>query len=746
MRRQFRKVCTLVLLGLMTATGCAPSQPFYFREDGDLSHFIAHATDLEEADVEHERLAEVEHALPPLTISNSENFKLWDLTLEDCISIALQNSKVIKNIGAQTRNIDQRSQTSTLDALLFRPEGVTTIYDPAIFETDPQTGVEAALSDFDAQFSTQAFYQKTDRPQNINTVAFPFVPVVLQQDLAQVDIQMQKKTATGMIMTARSQTIYDNNNRGFGRNLPSDYFQALEAEAKMPLMRGRGVAINRLPVILSRMRTDVSLAEFEQAVRGLMRDLEFTYWDLNAQYRTLETAKIGRDSTLRSWRDTNVKLSEGNATVQEEAQAREQYFFFRSQVETALRDVYSTENQLRFLMGLAASDGRLIRPADEPSTARVDFDWGEIHSEALVRSADLRRQKWLIKQREIQLIAARNQLLPQFNVTALYRWLGLGDHYGLGQERNGINFPNAGSQAWDELTGGGYQEYRIGGEFIPAKVGARRELSGVRNAELAIARSRAQLEDMELNVSHTMASAIRDLDTQYLLAQTHFNRLGASEREVNAVETVYREGAAEAGKRPTLDLVLDAQRRRANAQVDYFRAVANYNKAIAEVHLRKGSILEYNGVQLAEGPWPKKAYWDALGHARERDAGIYLNYGHTRPKVMSRGPINQDMDGDDGTRGATPELFRGDGAPEVVEPQIDEPAPEPTPAPVADAGERLQPLTRQNVNLKGLSSNPLRGVRTAGYEDYADSSYESQASASVDQADQPAAGWKGTQR
>jgi outer membrane protein TolC len=745
MRRQLRKVCSLVLLGLMAATGCAPSQPFYFREDGDLSHYLTHAIDIEAADVDQPQLAEVANALPPLTISNSENFKIWDLSVEDCLSIALQNSKVIKNIGAQTRNIDQRSQTSTLDSLLFRPESVTTIYDPAIFESDPQTGVEAALSDFDTQFTTQAFYQKTDRPQNINQVAFPFVPVVLLQDLAQVDIQMQKKSATGTIFTARSQTIYDNNNRGFGRNLPSDWFQALEAEAKMPLMRGRGVAINRLPVILSRMRTDVSLAEFEQAVRQLMRDLEFTYWDLNAQYRTLETAKIGRDSTLRSWRDTNVKLSEGNATIQEEAQAREQYFFFRSQVEQSLRDVYTTENQLRFLMGLAASDGRLIRPSDEPSTARVDFDWSEIHNEALVRSADLRRQKWLIKQREIQLIAARNQLLPQLNVTAMYRWLGLGDHFGLGQDRTGINFPNPGSQAWDELTEGRYQESKIGLEFVPPKIGARKELSGVRNAELAVARSRAQLEDMELNVSHTLASAVRDLDTQYQLAQTHFNRLGASEREVNAVETVYREGAAEAGKRPTLDLVLDAQRRRANAQTDYFRAVANYNKAIAEVHFRKGSLLEYNGVQLAEGPWPKKAYWDALGHARERDAGIYLNYGYTRPKVMSRGPIRQDMDTDDGTRGATPKIFQGEEGKEPA-PEIDEPLPAPKPAPIADAGNRLQPLTAADVKLTGLGRNPLRGtVRNAGYEEPI-TAYESQASASADQADQPAAGWKRTQR
>ena len=43
------------------------------------------------------------------------------------------------------------------------------------------------------------------------------------------------------------------------------------------------------------------------------------------------------------------------------------------------------ENRLRYLMGLAATDGRLIRPKDEPTTAKVVFDWLEVH-ERIVRS------------------------------------------------------------------------------------------------------------------------------------------------------------------------------------------------------------------------------------------------------------------------------------------------------------------------------------------------------------------------
>jgi hypothetical protein len=88
-----------------------------------------------------------------------------------------------------------------------------------------------------------------------------------------------------------------------------------------------------------------------------------------------------------------------------------------------------------------------------------------------------------------------------------------------------------------------------------------------------------------------------------------------------------------------IDVVLDAQSRQAQAEIDYFRALSEYNLAIAEVHMRKGSIMDYNGIALAEGPWPSKAYFDSQRKARERDSSYYLDYGVSRPNVVSRGPV-----------------------------------------------------------------------------------------------------------
>ncbi|MEX0711603.1 MAG: hypothetical protein WD278_04600 [Pirellulales bacterium] len=85
---------------MLVAGGCTPSQPFYFFDDGDMSHYKGVATAIEYPDVEMMSLADVEQSLPPLTLANSEAREIWDLSLEEAVQDALANSKVMRTLGA----------------------------------------------------------------------------------------------------------------------------------------------------------------------------------------------------------------------------------------------------------------------------------------------------------------------------------------------------------------------------------------------------------------------------------------------------------------------------------------------------------------------------------------------------------------------------------------------------------------------------------------------------------------------
>ena len=603
MNRQTRSSISLTLCAIMLASGCKPIQPFFFKEDGkflgkgDLSHYMNVATDIEYPDVNQPSLDEVCAAQAPLTIANAENFDVWDLTLEEVTRVTLTNSQVIRQLGGRIADGGSNIAGAVPETLQNNSGGAITTYDPALTEsgngtsTGSQfsgTGVEAALSEFDAVLDSSITWQKNDRPQNFTGGASTIFAPILLQDTGNFTMGITKTAAQGTTYEFRNNTIYDYNNNP-SRASPEDWFTNFEAAVTQPLLQGAGTQINRIAgpqtfqqaagglsnqidgVIISRIRHDITLTEFEGGVRNLMRDVEDAYWELYFGYRDLEARKIGRDSSLETWRKVKSlqRVGSTGGEADKEAQARSQYFLFRSQVESALTNLFRVENNLRYMMGLSVSDGRLIRPIDEPTTAQIHFDWPTIHCETLARRTELRRQKWQVKRRELELIATRNNLLPRLDAVGRYRWVGAGEDL-IDSNGTGINPFVEGSNAFESLVSGDFQEWQMGLQFS-MPIGFRRAMSGVRHHQLLLARERAVLKDLELEVSHQLGSSIRDLDLNFGLTQSNFNRRVAAEDEVDAVEAVYESG------RVTLDLLLDTQRRRADAESAYYRSLVDYN-------------------------------------------------------------------------------------------------------------------------------------------------------------------------
>ncbi len=671
MNRQFRSFCSLLLTAVTVATGCKPIQPYYCRDNGNLAGFYNDvATTIDYPDVEEPHLDEVNNTLPPLTVNSPDDYEKSPLSLQEAVRLTLCNSQVIRNIGGQaivSSGITQGVELLTRN--IVNTLGVSTTYDPALVESGngvqtgastDGTGVEAALSDFDARLDASVFWQKNRQPQNRpdTGVGANLFPPIFAQDLANSTIGITKIAPTGDTFSFRNNTAYEGNNVPAGgvgafRALPSDWTTNFEASFTHPLAQGGGLQFNRIAgpvtfdqyaagfnqidgVMIARLRTDVTLTLFEASVRDLLENLESSYWDLYFRYRDLEARRTGRDSAQETWKRVYALFQQGleGGDRAREAQARGQYHQFQAQLEQAQTEVFRAERRLRLIMGLSASDGRLFMPSDVPSLARVSFDWNGAVCEAVSRRVEVRKQKWDIKRRELELIAARNYMLPRIDAVGTYRWLGLGDDL-IKASRGTAAFNEPGSTAFGVLTSGEFQEWQLGLQAsIP--IGYRAQLSGVRHAELQLARERALLQDLELEITHQLSDAVSDVDLNYALTKTNLSGLVASEDEVAAYESRFKAGTI------TVDLLLDAQRRRADAQSAYYRSLVDYNRAIMRVHYRKGSLLDYDGVCLAEGAWPGKAYFDALREARKRNAALYLDYGYTRPDVFSRGPISQD--------------------------------------------------------------------------------------------------------
>lgn len=632
-----RLCATAFLLGTtLPFVGCNPQMPLYLGKHNEplpVDPYLDMATQIEYPDTETETIDEVRGAQAPLTINNSKGKEIVNITLEEAVRCGLYNSTVIRNLGGVSYGANGSSGQPS--SLITNPSSASTIYNPAITESDGRYGVEAVLADFDTQWSTTLSFQDN---RSIENLASNGRLERLKTRGSSFSTQLQKTNATGGTWTASLTSDYTWSNSS---SLAVDgvYNTALEVEFRQPLLRGAGAQFNRIAgpgalpgfyngVMIARLRTDISLVDFESSVRNLAVDIERAYWELYFAYRRLDSVVAGRNKALETWRQAQAKYESGyrGGSAQERAQAQQQYFMFKGSVESALDSLYKAEANFRYIIGLTSADGRLFRPSDEPSVAKISFDWTEAHAECMSRNIELRRQKWVIKQSELELLASKNFLLPTLDLVGRGAVGGGSEHY---WDVNGGSNSAVGMLANDGLWSG-----LIGAEFT-VPIGFRRERSAVRSAELALARNRALLQEQELEVTHRLAHAVRDLEDNYVLAQTYFNRRVAAQKEVEATSAAYETGSI------TLNILLDAQRRLAEAEIDFFRAVIDYNLAIVDIHTQKGSLLEYDGITLSEGPWASKAYFDAQKRARIREKGRYMNYGFTRPNVISEGAYRQ---------------------------------------------------------------------------------------------------------
>lgn len=585
----------------------------------------------------------------PLSLEDPSELQSIDMTLEEAITYALQQSPVIRSLPAGS---------------VLNTNNASTVFDPALVASSGQ-GTEAALSAFDAEYSNSIFWNSVDRPNNIQTggLGGQFTPAAARGRDATYQAQLTKRTATGSRFSVRNIVNYSQSNQPF-RQFSTDFAGWVEGEWRQPLLRGAGLEYNRIVggsivpgqyngVLVARINEDVSLANFEESVVKLVSDVERAYWDLVVAYRVFATTVKGREAALRTYQYQKVRLDVGSGRQDEEAQAKSQYYQFQTEVQRALSGptgLYASEQYLRYLIGWEASDGnKIIRPTTEPVDAKVVFDWNAALSQSLERRVELRRQRMEVKRRELELYAARLNKRPQLDLVGLYRFRGLGDHL-FGDNGNG-NLDGM----YATIADGNYQEWQAGIEFL-LPVGLRQAATAVTNAQLALQRERAILHEAELKGSHDLANASRNVDVTHQLVEANYNRYQADLRQVEVLLTRYLNG------KDNINFLLQAQRSVVVSEASFYRALSDYNLAIRDLHREKGTLLAYNQVQLMETPWAAGANYDAY------HKGLFMTRRAHPERVQIARPVVR-------------------GAFDPSEPQITQGAPESIATPVPDAAQ-----------------------------------------------------------
>lgn len=609
-------LCVWLALGLMGASGCTSQRKSALEFSPDISPCQSLLQQIEYPDLVDESCTDGSElmAAPPVTISNFQEMVPWELTVEEAVELALANSKVMQKLGGVVVN---------------SPQVATTLFDQAINETQGNS-VEAALSAFDAQLNTSLFTRRNER--RFNNLFFGGGAASSITQAANFQFELSKQTASGASFALRNLTDYNRN------NIPSNLFGSTydivnQAEVRQPLLRGRGTRINRIAgpnavpgqyngVLIARVRSDISLADFEAAVRNLVRDVESNYWELCFAYRDLDTKISARESARGTWENRKLRYENGVGRPDDEAQARQQYFSFQSQAQNALTGllngqpgVLGSERNLRRLLGMTSSDGTIIRPISEPSVAPVAFNWDQSQINALTRRVEIRRQKWTIRQRELEYIASKSLNKWRFDLVGQYGFRGFGDNlFGSRSRANG--------SAFDDLINGDLDDWSVGIELGGA-IGNRQGHLAIRNAELNLVRERALLKEQQRQILHDLNAAFTEVDRSMENLKTSFNSRVAVFEELEPKRKRVSEGQDQ------VFFLLDAEQRAASAESAVHRAVTDYNQALLNYAYTSGTLLSRYNIRLSEGQWSNHAQSNAVRKAK---------------RIEKRGPNHCDID------------------------------------------------------------------------------------------------------
>ena len=570
---------------------------------------------------------DVDTSLAPIDPSQYDNIVYSDMSLQQCIQLALQQSKIFRDLGG---------------TLIRSPGSVGGVFDPASVFTDPQFSENAALAAFDANVVSSLLFQQNDRASNLT---FQGDNGIFTQDFNEYSVGVQKLAATGTFFATRHRILYDNSNQT-GQTLPHSWEAIFESEFRHPLLQGAGSLFNRIAgpsttpgvlsgVLIARTNTEISLTEFRQGVRDLVSEVENAYWDLYFSYRNLEATTEGRDKAYEVFVAAQANEREGTQGL---AQAKEQYLRLEAEVFDAMEGrptaatrnnngtsggvfqsiggVRVAERRLRLLIGMPINGAEIIKPSDEPVMSGIEFDWHQSVHEAFTNRQELKRQRWVVKQRELELLGSENFLKPRLDLIGQYRVRGIGQSLTGGtnsfqnDQANGTQISNA----FGDLVNGDFQEWQVGAEFsMPS--GFRAAHLGVRNAELTLAREQTILREQKREVVFGLSNAIAEFKRAFTATQAAEQRYVAA-REFQFVMSLEVERGRDR------DIELEAQRRVVEAKIQFRRTQVEYMLALKNVHFEKGSYLDFCNVRLAESSTNPLAANDAADRRARRGKEI----------------------------------------------------------------------------------------------------------------------------
>ncbi len=368
--------------------------------------------------------------------------------------------------------------------------------------SDPRTAASGILG-FLAQQAGQP-PREVDLEREITSGALGFFSEQLapgRPDYLETEMTMGNLRLSNYFPTGTSVFLSGGLTRTESNFIPTEYDGDWSVGINQALLRGRGTDVNLVDLRKAQHEVTKSAFELEEFLLEFISRVEQAYWGLALAQEVLAIREFAVELADEQLQRAKDLVEVGRAVEGAVLSARAEKASREAELHRARGEVRNATIGLLRLMNAPEETGWewTLKPEDKPEVQRVDVDRLESEQLAQHYRPDLRQLMLDSEIRDLDVLAARNAMLPELDLFAEYGLTSLGDDLGGG-------FRHLGETR--------YYDYNVGFEFnVPLL--SRAERARHRRAELASQQTMRRLVDEGQQARTEVRQALNDVQAEW---------------------------------------------------------------------------------------------------------------------------------------------------------------------------------------------------------------------------------------
>ena len=483
------------------------------------------------------------------------------LTLNDCIAQAVKN-----NLGVAVQ-----------------------VYGPELADAAVRRAAEKFIPELSFEYSRQ----------DTNSPSYSWInaAVQMQESYMNYSASLGQSLPTGGKLTL-SLSAYKNDTNASFQTINPRYGSTLSFNFTQPLLRGFGFKTSRLEILLAVNNKIISENSFKSTLLQSIYDVEQAYWTLVYSIETLKVKEQSLDLARDLLEKNRKEIAIGTLAPKEILSSQAEVAQRETDILQARALVKDSLDALRTLINIPEEAGDVeIVPVDKPAFEKKDIKLEEAMAAARANRPDLQSQRFEVKNKELDLSYARNQLLPGLNLNANYWSPGISGTRILYLGNNPLTgvivgtVPSGASNAVRDALNFRYRNWSVS---LTLDIPLSDVFSRAQAAQAALGRDQAaiRLKFLDQQAALEIKMAVRAVETDYQRVESSRIASDLAQKKLQAEESKLRAGLS------SNFFILQYQRDLAASRAAELRAIIDYNLSLARLEKAMGTSLESKNIKL----------------------------------------------------------------------------------------------------------------------------------------------------